>query len=113
MAEDISETEAADIKRGAARAQAAQRLQVGLFGLGGMILLIGVANIIMNQALEAEATVVPEAAATVAPKEAPTSASDPLADAGVGPDLPSEPLKPPAEKVPALGPTNAPPTNTD
>ena len=84
---------------GGTRAQALQRLQVGVFGLATMILLIALAQIIMNQAREAEARVVPEAAPTVAPSETPTQASDPLADAGVGPDLPAEP-QPTAAAVP-------------
>ena len=76
---------------GGTRAQAMQRLQVGVFGLATMVLLIGLAQIIMNQAREAEARVVPEAAPTVAPDDSATPASDPLADAGVGPELPDEP----------------------
>ena len=76
---------------GGTRAQAMQRLQVGVFGLATMVLLIALAQIIMNQAREAEALVVPEAAPTVAPSDTPAPASDPLADAGVGPDLPAEP----------------------
>ena len=76
---------------GGTRAQALQRLQVGVFGLATMVLLIALAQIIMNQAREAEALVVPEAAPTVAPSDTPAPASDPLADAGVGPDLPAEP----------------------
>ena len=76
---------------GGTRAQAIQRLQVGVFGLATMVLLIGLAQIIMNQAREAEARVVPEAAPTVAPSDSATPANDPLADAGVGPDLPAEP----------------------
>jgi hypothetical protein len=76
---------------GGTRAQAMQRLQIGLFGLASTVLMIGLAQIIMNQAREAEALVVPEAAPTVAPTQAaPTPASDPLADAGVGPDTPGE-----------------------
>ncbi|MXO58038.1 hypothetical protein GRI89_00570 [Altererythrobacter salegens] len=110
MADIISETEAADAGKAAARAHAVQRLQIGFFGLGGMILLIGLANIIMNQALVSEATMVPEAAPTVTPQATPSPASDPLADAGVGPDLPSEPVQ---QQAPAPAPTNAPQTNAN
>ena len=42
--------------------QSIQRLQVGLFGLAAMILLVTLANMIMNNAEQNEATVVPEAA---------------------------------------------------
>jgi hypothetical protein len=113
MAEDESDIEADALLAGAKRAQAMQRLQLGMFGLGAMVLLIGLANIIMNQAMEAEASMVPEAAPTVAPASTPTPASDPLADAGVGPDLPAEPLKPTTQQLLPSGPTDAPPANTN
>jgi len=73
------------------RSQSVQRLQIGLFGLGAMVLLVGLANIILTNARQNEALVVPEAAPTVAvlPSEAP--ARDPLADAGVVPDMPENP----------------------
>lgn len=93
MTEEAPDSTAA-VPLGGTRAQAMQRLQVGIFGLASVILLIGLANIIMNQAREAEAGVVPEAAPTTAPSESPTPASDPLADAGVAPDIPAEPQQP-------------------
>ena len=92
MADPLPDAETdAGLPLGGTRAQALQRLQVGVFGLATMVLLIALAQIIMNQAREAEALVVPEAAPTVAPSDTPAPASDPLADAGVGPDLPAEP----------------------
>lgn len=64
------------------RAQAVHRLQIGLFGLTAMLLLVGLANIIMDRAKLAEDThIAPEAA--VSPSTRP--ASDPLADIGVVP----------------------------
>ena len=75
---------------GGTRAQAMQRLQVGLSGLGAMILLVGLANIIQDRARVADSLSVPEAAPTTQPSAAPPL-SDPLADAGVVPDLPAEP----------------------
>jgi hypothetical protein len=47
------------------RSQAVQRLQIGLFGLGAMLLLVGLANVVINNARENEAGVVPDAAPTV------------------------------------------------
>ena len=73
------------------RSQSMQRLQVGLFGLAAMILLVSLANIIKTNAADNEARVVPEAASTVAADENAASVSDPLADAGVVPDMPDEP----------------------
>ena len=90
MAEERPDERLSVAPLGGTRAQAMQRLQVGVFGLAAMILLIGLAQIIMNQAREAEAGIVPEAAPTVAPSPTETTASDPLADAGVGPGLPDE-----------------------
>ena len=70
------------------RAQSLQRLQIGLFGLAAMVLLVGLANIILTNAKENQARVVPEAAATVAADADADAGSDPLAAAGVVPDEP-------------------------
>ncbi|NTZ42196.1 hypothetical protein G7A66_03625 [Altererythrobacter sp. SALINAS58] len=78
---------------GGTRAQAMQRLQVGVAGLIAMLLLIGLASIITQWAEETGRAAVPEAVATVAAPPAPTS--DPLADAGVVPDMPAGPTPAP------------------
>src|SRR5690606_41016872 len=65
------------------RAQAIQRLQVGLFGLTSMVLLVGLASVIKANVQQNEATVVPEAASTVAAEKSSGPSSDPLADAGI------------------------------
>lgn len=71
------------------RAQSIHRLQVGVSLLVGIVLIVGLANVIEERAKQSEASAVPEAAATVA--ASPTvPANDPLADAGVVPDLPAE-----------------------
>lgn len=72
------------------RSQSIQRLQVGLFGLAAMVLLVALANIIRNNADQNEATVVPEAAPTIAEEPEAGGVSDPLAEAGVVPDMPAE-----------------------
>ena len=77
------------------RAQAVHRMQVGLFGLAGMLLLVGLANIIMDRALLGDdATAASSAAAASAAKvssegAAASPANDPLADIGVVPDMPA------------------------
>ena len=77
------------------RAQAVHRMQVGLFGLAGMLLLVGLANIIMDRALLGDdATAASAAAAATAAKVSPegaaaSPANDPLADIGVVPDMPA------------------------
>lgn len=73
---------------GGTRAEAVHRLQVGMFGLGAIVLMIGLANVVMERARQTDATSVPEAAATIVPEVMPTQSKDPLADAGVVPDLP-------------------------
>src|SRR6478672_4918241 len=75
------------------RAQAVHRMQVGLFGLAGMLLLVGLANIIMDRAkISDDATAASSAAAVTAAKVSPegsaSPANDPLADIGVVPDMP-------------------------
>ncbi len=89
------------LPRGAAtRAQAVQRLQVGFSGLAAMLLLVALANVIMQQARKVETReAMPAAGASATP------ANDPLADIGVVPDMPSdEPVLRdlPAEDVPRL-----------
>lgn len=73
---------------GGTKAESNQRLQIGLFGLGSMVLLIGLATIIGNQADLTQESSVPQAAPTTEPTEAATQ-RDPLADAGIVP-LPVE-----------------------
>lgn len=87
---------------GGTRAEAVQRLQVGLSLLGGVILLVGLANAIEDRAKETEAASVPDAAATITPTPSPPPQTDPLADAGVVPDLPAEPTATPSPEKPIL-----------
>ncbi len=64
------------------RAQAVHRLQIGLFGLCAMLLLVGLANIIMDRARLAEDD---DAVETIVAPGRGQAASDPLADIGVVP----------------------------
>jgi len=74
---------------GGRRAEAIHRLQIGLAGIATVLLLVALASVIQKRAIETEQSAVPEAAPTVEPKDdAPLV--DPLADAGVVPDLPAE-----------------------
>jgi hypothetical protein len=65
------------------RAQSFKRLQVGLFGLAAMLLLVALANIIMERARMADSANSAGSAALAASSGA--SAADPLADLGVIP----------------------------
>ena len=63
------------------RAQAVHRLQIGLFGLAAMLMIVGLANIIMDRArLSEEDEAMPAPVAAKSP-----AVSDPLADIGVVP----------------------------
>jgi hypothetical protein len=77
------------------RAEAVQRLQVGLFGIGAMVLLVGLASIIGGQADRNDKLAAPEAAPTTEPS-APPAQANPLADAGVVPDIAAQPSPSPA-----------------
>jgi hypothetical protein len=79
----------------AERAEAVQRIQIGLFGIGSMVLLVGLASIIGSQADLTDEAAVPEAAPTTEPSPAPSQAN-PLADAGVVPDIAAEPSPSPS-----------------
>ena len=74
------------------RAQAVQRLQVGLAGLAAMLLLVGLASVINEQLRRSDPA--PVASASVA--ASPTS--DPLADVGVFPQVDTS--APPAKAAP-------------
>jgi len=72
------------------RAQSVHRLQVGLFGLCAMLLLVGLANIIMDRAqLADEQDPIEEVIAV--DEEPMKQVSDPLADIGVVPAADPEP----------------------
>ena len=64
------------------RSQSVHRLQVGLFGLCAMLLLVGLANIIMDRARLAEEL---DPTTVETPADEGKGASDPLADLGVVP----------------------------
>ena len=86
------------------RSQSMQRLQIGLFGLAAMVLLVGLANIILTNAQQNQARVVPDAAPTVAAEEQAAPASDPLADAGVVPDTREDEASEARDAAPAMQP---------
>jgi hypothetical protein len=94
----VNQDEAPISPLGGTRAQAIQRLQVGVSLLLGIVLIVGLANVIEDRAKQSDKAAVPQAASTVAPSPAST-ANDPLADAGVVPDLPAEAA--PAPSAPA------------
>jgi hypothetical protein len=80
----------------ALRAHAMHRLQVGIFGICAMLLIVGLANIIMNRARLAEAANPPEISAADIDKIK-SKGSDPLADIGVVPA--ADPSAAPATSV--------------
>ena len=94
------------------RAERVQRLQVGMLGIGAMVLLVGLADAITSRAQLAEASAVPEAAPTTEPSPSETL-RDPLAEAGVAPDLPAEPetTGPAPGETPVTGDVPAAPTD--
>jgi hypothetical protein len=73
-----------------ARNEALHRLQMGLVGLVAMVVVIGVAGMLGGQADSAQQAAVPDAAPTTEPST-PITQRDPLADAGVVPDIPVDP----------------------
>ncbi len=81
------------------RAQAVHRLQIGLFGLAGMLLLVSLANVIMDRAKLVDRTTTP-AAAAASPSPSTSTANDPLVDMGVAPELPVASGAKPARPAP-------------
>ncbi len=86
------------------RAQAVYRLQVGLFGLGGIILLISLANVVMERVTLANRA----AALDPTVQASATAANDPLVDMGVAPELPVG-AAPAQQNPPSPSPTPNPP----
>ena len=108
-AEDEAPPEGAPL--GGTQTEATQRLQVGLAGLGSMVLLVGLASVLGNQADRTQEDAVPEAAPTTEPTET-APQRDPLADAGIVPDIPAEPTPTPSPSPAATqGTGDAPPAN--
>lgn len=85
------------------RSEGLQRVQVGVFGIAAMVLLVGLASIIGSQADLTDKAAVPDAAPTTEPQTV-APAANPLADAGVVPDIPAEP-----SPAPLLDPLVLPP----
>ncbi|WP_369821492.1 hypothetical protein [Novosphingobium sp. CF614] len=78
------------------RAQAVHRLQVGLFGLCAMLLIVGLANIIMDRAkLTDTQDPIHDVVAVDARPQKP--ATDPLADIGVVPAADPSPTPTPSD----------------
>lgn len=102
QAADAALAETLSQERDSRRAEALHRLQVGLAGIGAMVLMIGLATVIMERAQLTEAISVPDAAATSEPAQ-PAAKNDPLAEAGVVPDMPAQTDQQP-EQEPAIVP---------
>jgi hypothetical protein len=94
---------------GGSRSEAARRLQMGAIGVVGVLLLIGLASIIKDRATQTESTAVAGAAATMSPGASSPAAADPLAEAGVVPEIPASPST--ATAVPPVAATAAPPVS--
>ena len=88
------EDDGPSVPLGGTRAEAIHRLQVGLLGLGAIVLMVGLANVVMERAKESEASTVPQSSATFAAQGTAAPNKDPLADAGVVPDLPAQTPRP-------------------
>jgi len=80
---------------GDARADVMRRLQTGAIGIAAVLVLIGLASIIQERAAQSDRTAVAEAVATPQPSGSAT-VSDPLAQAGVLPEMPASPSASPA-----------------
>lgn len=88
LAEELAISD--DKQRIATRKMSVQRLQIGLLGLGAMVLLVGLANIIQNSAAETQATSIVQNAPIEVIEEPAAPILDPLVNAGVVPELTTE-----------------------
>lgn len=97
---DLPEASGSDARR----ERTMQRLQIGITGVVLMVLLIGLASVIQDRANLSDATAVPEAAPTTEPTQA-APQNDPLAEAGVVPDMLDEPPPAPTPQTSEPGTT--------
>lgn len=67
-----------------------RRLQLGAIGIGAVLVLIGLASIIQEGAQKSDRATVAEAVSSPQP-DVSTAAPDPLAQAGVVPEMPASP----------------------
>ena len=101
----------AEVPLAGTRAEALRRLQMGGVGVVAVLLLIGLASAIKDRATETESTAVAGAAATTAPG-ASTAAPDPMAEAGVAPEMPESLSATPAPANPGARAPGAAPART-
>lgn len=104
------------------RKEGIQRVQIGLSGLAGVILLVGLANVVVENIRQddaaADLTAAGAVSNTIAPVAPPVQPSEPLAELGVAPattdaaqqpvvaDLRPDPnLKEPMDRPPPVAPT--------
>ena len=104
MANDPKEPEVVYVSLAGTRAQSIQRLQIGISGLAAMALLVGLATVIMDRARQTDAGAVPGAVSTTAANVS-QPVNDPLADAGVAPDV----VAPPRQQPTIVDPNRIPP----
>lgn len=74
---------------GGTKGEAMRRLQMGTIGVIAVLLLIGLASIIKDRAAQTDTTTVAGAAATSGTSETPPAKADPLAEAGMVPEIPA------------------------
>lgn len=86
---------------GGTRRQRMQRLQFGLFGLAAVLLMVGLANIIIASVQENRAAL-PEELPPVQNEDVPRP-RDPLANAGVVPELPVGSAADPSAPAASMG----------
>ncbi|WP_336973266.1 hypothetical protein [Sphingobium aromaticiconvertens] len=80
------------------RQEGLQRVQIGLTGVAGVILLVGLANIVIDKARVDDSSTPPPVVATIDANASATAPKEPLAELGV------QPAPEPAPVVPDLLP---------
>jgi hypothetical protein len=83
------------------RQEGLQRVQVGLTGLAGIVLLVGLANIVIDKARMDDAALPPPVVPTLS-ANAVATAKDPLAELGVQPAPEQAPIVPDLQPDPNL-----------
>ncbi|WP_420145243.1 hypothetical protein [Sphingobium sp.] len=84
------------------RQEGLQRVQIGLTGLAGVVLLVGLANIVIEKARMDDAALPPPVVPTLSTQQNAVSPKDPLAELGVQPAPEQAPLVPDLQPDPNI-----------
>jgi hypothetical protein len=98
----VDEHKSANMAETPRRQEGLQRVQIGLTGLAGVVLLVGLANIVIEKARIDDAAMAPPVAPALATNAVAPAPKEPLAELGVQPAPEQAPVVPDLQPDPNL-----------